>query len=75
MISLGLVRYIKSVMDLAGGTEKFAQHCRDEEISLNLGSPPFLCLLPLKQPAPTKLNLSLVRRPVEICLILSNFFI
>ena len=60
-----MVRYIKSVVDQAGGTEKFAQHCRDHDVKLNLGSPPFICLLPVRQPSPTKFNLSLVGSPLE----------
>ena len=60
-----MVRYIKSVVDQAGGTEKFAEHCRDHDVKLNLGSPPFICLLPVRQPSPTKFNLSLVGSPLE----------
>ena len=61
-----MVRYIKSVVDLAGGTEKFSMFCADHDININLGSPPFVCLLPLRQPSATKLRLSLVR--TENCL-------
>ena len=67
-----MVRYIKSVVDQAGGTEKFAQHCRDHDVKLNLGSPPFICLLPVRQPSPTKFNegrkgnMSLVKMSLRI---------
>ena len=40
---------------------QFVENCLIENIPINFGSPPFFCLLPLKQPLPTKRKISLTK--------------
>lgn len=40
---------------------QFVENCLIENIPINFGSPPFFCLLPLKQPMPTKRMISLTK--------------
>lgn len=44
-----------------GGVGGLVTSCRQRSIPLNLGSAPLLCLVPLRQPAPSKLSLSLAK--------------
>lgn len=61
VISLGIVQFIGYIIDTSGGMSQFVENCLIENIPINFGSPPFFCLLPLKQPLPTKRKISLTK--------------
>lgn len=61
VISLGIVQFIGHIIDTSGGMSQFVENCLIENIPINFGSPPFVCLLPLKQSMPTKRSISLIK--------------
>ena len=56
-----MVQFIRYITVKHGGTRNLAALCKKKNISLNLGSPPFICLIPFKQPSPTLASLAIVK--------------
>ena len=59
--SFGIVQYVQFVTQEMGGVDQLITFCHNNNIVYNLGSPPFVCLMPLKQPAPTRFLMSLAK--------------
>jgi len=61
IISLGMVKVVRYITSLHGGTERLSSYCQQRNLTLNLGAAPLICFLPFKRPIPTKKSLSLIK--------------
>lgn len=59
--SLGMVKVVRYITSLHGGTERLSSYCQQRNLTLNLGAAPLICFLPFKRPIPTKKSLSLIK--------------
>ena len=50
MISFGLVQFVSLCCSLCDGRAAILTLCAKKQVLLPIGSPPLVCLLPLKQP-------------------------
>lgn len=60
VISLGLVKFVRLCLILSDGEKSIVNFCNERNIKLPIGSPPFVCLLPLSQPKISSRNLKLM---------------
>lgn len=59
--SFGIVQYVQYVTLEMGGLSQLISFCHSHNILYNLGSPPFICFMPLKQPTPSKFLMSVAK--------------
>lgn len=60
VLCMGLIKFLQFSQALCGGKDGLVRCCADRDILLPLGSPPMVCLLPLKKPPVTKYSLSCI---------------
>jgi len=60
VISFGLVQFTQLCVGLCDGRSTIIAFCDKNNVRLPIGSPPFVCLLPLTQPAISQINFSLM---------------
>ena len=60
VISFGLVQFVSLCLRLCQGDKSIVSFCNKKDIRLPIGSPPFVCLLPFKQPDISSRNLRLM---------------
>ena len=60
VISFGLVQFVSLVVRLCEGENSVVNYCNKKDIRLPIGSPPFVCLLPLSSPDISSTNFKLM---------------
>jgi len=60
VISFGLVQFTQLCVALCDGRSTIISYCDKNNVRLPIGSPPFVCLLPLSQPAISQINFNLM---------------
>jgi len=60
VISFGLVQFTQLCVKLCDGRNTIIAFCDKNNVRLPIGSPPFVCLLPLTQPAISQINFNLM---------------
>jgi len=60
VISFGLVQFTGLCVKLCDGPGTVITFCDKNNVRLPIGSPPFVCLLPLRQPAISQINFNLM---------------
>ena len=60
VISFGLVQFTQLCVALCEGRSTIISYCDKNNVRLPIGSPPFVCLLPLSQPAISQINFNLM---------------
>ena len=60
VISFGLVQFVSLCLRICQGDKTILSVCSKKGIKLPIGSPPFVCLLPFKQPDISSRNLKLM---------------
>jgi len=60
VISFGLVQFTQLCVALCEGRSTIISYCDKNNVRLPIGSPPFVCLLPLTQPAISQINFNLM---------------
>jgi len=60
VISFGLVKFVTLCVILCEGEKSIVNICKDKDIKLPIGSPPFVCLLPLSKPEISSRNVKLM---------------
>jgi len=60
VISFGLVQFVSLCLRICQGDKAIVSVCNKKDIKLPIGSPPFVCLLPFKQPDISSRNLRLM---------------
>jgi len=69
VISFGLVQFTSLCVKICEGRATIITYCDKNNVKLPIGSPPFVCLLPLSQPAINAFNFNLmVLAPKCLCL-------
>jgi len=69
VISFGLVQFTSLCVKICEGRGNIITFCDKNNVKLPIGSPPFVCLLPLRQPAINAFNFNLmVLAPKLLCL-------
>lgn len=69
VISFGLVQFTSLCVKICEGRATIITYCDKNNVKLPIGSPPFVCLLPLSQPAINAFNFNLmVLAPKLLCL-------
>ena len=54
------MKYLKFTLDLCSGKNAITKYCKEKEIPLQIGAPPFVCLQPCSNVQLTKKRLSVV---------------
>jgi len=60
VISFGLVKFTSLCVSLSGGEKSIVSFCNKNKVKLPIGSPPFVCLIPVTSPDISKKNLKLM---------------
>lgn len=60
VISFGLVQFTQLCVKLCDGPGTIITFCDKNDVRLPIGSPPFVCLLPLSPPAISQINFNLM---------------
>ena len=75
VISFGLVQFTRLCVKLCDGRSTIIAYCDKNNVRLPIGSPPFVCLLPLRQPAISQINFNLMVAAPKVLLLFKSLIL
>jgi len=75
VISFGLVQFTELCVKLCDGPATVITFCDKNNVRLPIGSPPFVCLLPLRQPAISQINFNLMVAAPKLLLLFKSLIL